>query len=399
MGKSSKIDTWLEENQLRFEINGYRRLISTKSRRPGETVFLDKAIASYTDKRCVSCFGEVKFQCPACKTKFCSKVCADRDKPFHRVICRKQNKPHAAAMWLVMKASEWLESTDDYQTELFPTLVSFESEWPEETLQIMDEIDQKIPKKEKSLFTTKRLLSIFNRNDYVIYDREFDPLGEGVFPSASLINHSCSPNVIVQFTGTTMHIIAIAHIAEGDEILSSYVDPMTQVQVRREMLQERYAFLCECSRCLQEIELLSQIPTLTIPKWTYNVFIGFRSFVDDAEFVNEQMKWRVDSPVRHFSVITERYDQALAQENWRNAADYCKALVAIYMAHFPPFHPITGQQLFVLSKMLWNANQDPTEYLKLAKKILSVTHSMFPNYLKELNELEERTRERFPDRQ
>jgi hypothetical protein len=395
MKERSKIDAWLEENHLRFEINGYRRLMSTKSRKPGETVFLDKAIATATEERCMSCFGDMKFQCPACKTKFCSKDCAETDKPLHRVICKKENRIHAAPIWLVLKTLKWLESTNDFQTELFPTLVSCESDWPEEKLRMIQEIEDKIPKKENSLFTTKKLLSIFNRNAYVIYDREFVPMGEGIFPSASLINHSCSPNVFVQFTGTTMHVVAIAHIAEGDEILSSYVDPIAPVLLRREMLQERYAFTCECSRCLQELKLLSVVPKLTIPQWTYKVFTGFRSFMDSPDFFAEQKKWRIDSPVKYFHVIAEKYDKALDAEEWNNAASFCKAMVAIYMGHFPPFHPITGQQLFILAKMLWNANEDPTEYLMLAKKILSQTHSMFPNYLKDVHFLEELIRERY----
>lgn len=50
-------------------------------------------------------------------------------------------------------------------------------------------------------------------------------LATGIFPVVSLLNHSCSPNTSVSFTGTVASIRAAQHIRKGQEIVHCYGEP------------------------------------------------------------------------------------------------------------------------------------------------------------------------------
>lgn len=43
----------------------------------------------------------------------------------------------------------------------------------------------------------------FACNNFTISDGELKPLGVGLYPPAALINHSCDPNCVTIFEGTT----------------------------------------------------------------------------------------------------------------------------------------------------------------------------------------------------
>ena len=81
----------------------------------------------------------------------------------------------------------------------------------------------------------------------------------------SFINHSCIPNVVKLFTGDICIVRAITEIAEGDEILCSYVplDTFPTVECREEFLK----FQCNCKLCKFEknpdfLHTISQIISL-----------------------------------------------------------------------------------------------------------------------------------------
>lgn len=72
-----------------------------------------------------------------------------------------------------------------------------------------------------------------------------------------MINHSCSPNSVVKFSGLNfkLSIVALNNIDENEEITISYLDPCMQTRsrhTRRQHLASHYLFWCECPRCVQE---------------------------------------------------------------------------------------------------------------------------------------------------
>jgi hypothetical protein len=59
------------------------------------------------------------------------------------------------------------------------------------------------PKKNKSSFTLDQALlrtdDAFKKNNFGILDALHSSIGEGVYPCAALLNHSCAPNAILRY--------------------------------------------------------------------------------------------------------------------------------------------------------------------------------------------------------
>jgi len=84
-------------------------------------------------------------------------------------------------------------------------------------------------------------------------------IGNGLYPTTSLINHCCESNVTKCFSGSRLVLVASRDIMEREEIAESYLpgggSDLDRDQ-RRAYLHHFYKFLCECPVCaLEEAEL------------------------------------------------------------------------------------------------------------------------------------------------
>jgi hypothetical protein len=93
-------------------------------------------------------------------------------------------------------------------------------------------------------------LGKFQYNNFDIHDDHLYKVGKGNYPVASLFNHSCRPNAVVLFDGFLLSIMAIEPIAASQEITIAYVDPAHDRQHRQSLLMNKYAFTCQCVRCV-----------------------------------------------------------------------------------------------------------------------------------------------------
>jgi len=86
------------------------------------------------------------------------------------------------------------------------------------------------------------LLARFAANNHVICDEESNEIGIGIYPLASMVNHSCTPNSAQVFHGKKILFKAIRKILPGEEVTISYVDLCLTRQERRTTLLESYHF-------------------------------------------------------------------------------------------------------------------------------------------------------------
>ncbi|XP_072906953.1 N-lysine methyltransferase SMYD2-like isoform X2 [Hemitrygon akajei] len=96
------------------------------------------------------------------------------------------------------------------------------------------------------------LIALFakvNCNGFTIEDEELSHLGSAIFPSVALMNHSCCPNVIVTYRGTTAEVRAVKQICPGEEIFTSYIDLLYPTEDRQDRLRDSYFFTCDCREC------------------------------------------------------------------------------------------------------------------------------------------------------
>ena len=88
-------------------------------------------------------------------------------------------------------------------------------------------------------------------------DNLFPPLdGTAFFLLTCKINHSCVPNVKVEYRnhpseGLELCMKAIQPIKPGEELLQSYINQFESLGSRRKALKD-YGFTCQCQKCLSE---------------------------------------------------------------------------------------------------------------------------------------------------
>ena len=106
---------------------------------------------------------------------------------------------------------------------------------------------------ESSLIDKSKLLYDLNRlhcNVWTMYtSNDLQAYGYGLSLLFALINHSCVPNTVLQFNGSTVTLRAIATIQPNTELSYTYIDLINNTENRRYKLQSQYSFLCKCIRC------------------------------------------------------------------------------------------------------------------------------------------------------
>jgi hypothetical protein len=85
-------------------------------------------------------------------------------------------------------------------------------------------------------------------------DDGFRRAGSGLYPAASLLNHSCWPNAfgaVLPGLGQEQRMVvrALRDIAPGEEVCVAYVQTISPRAARKKLLWETFEFLCRCDRC------------------------------------------------------------------------------------------------------------------------------------------------------
>jgi len=94
------------------------------------------------------------------------------------------------------------------------------------------------------------VLAILNTNGHALEELE----GVGVFLTACLLEHSCTPNVNFTTHNTTLRLTALEHISIGQRLSIDYGNNYYRpTQERRSDLFKTYGFICDCALCVGEL--------------------------------------------------------------------------------------------------------------------------------------------------
>ncbi|KAG5019025.1 hypothetical protein JHK87_014880 [Glycine soja] len=267
--------------------------------------------------------------------------------------------------------------------------------------------------------------SKFACNAHTICDSELRPVGTGLYPVISIINHSCLPNSVLVFEGRSALVPTVQHIPTGADKL--YRDCWKHYD-STECSKEQYlllvhvlavlkwyllyyliwgiffwacvdwliqlngkGFQCqgcglvrdkeEIKRITTEIKLLSEEKIISSSTCNYQEAISIYKWI-------EKLQTELYHPLSvNLMQNREKILKSLMElEHWAEALAYCKLTIPFYQRVYPAVHPLLGLQYYTCGKLEWylGDTDEAVKSLIKAVDILRITHGTNTPFMKDL---------------
>ncbi|XP_006897801.1 PREDICTED: histone-lysine N-methyltransferase SMYD3 [Elephantulus edwardii] len=224
-------------------------------------------------------------------------------------------------------------------------------------------------------------------NSFTICDAEMQEVGVGLYPSMSLLNHSCDPNCSIVFSGPCLFLRAVRDIEVGEELTICYLDMLMTSEERRKQLRDQYCFECDCIRCQtqdkdaemltgdQQVwkdvqEALKKLEELKVQQnWE-------EALATCQAIIRTSSEWLPDTNIYQLKVLDCALDTCIHLGLWEEALLYGTRTLEPYRMFFPGNHPVRGVQVMKVGKLQLHQGLLPQarKNLRLAFDILRVTH-------------------------
>ncbi|CAM8938542.1 unnamed protein product [Rhodiola kirilowii] len=403
-----------------------RCLLTARDFSPGEVVINQEPYVcvpndSKGHSRCDSCFSTSNLKrCTGCHLVwYCGSACQKSEWSFHRVECsilaridkekRKYLTPSVRLMVkLYLRRKLQNEkvvastSTDNYQ--LVEALVSHMSDIDEKQrilyAQMGNLVNLILQWPDINLKEIAENFSKLACNAHTICDDELRPLGTGLYPVISIINHSCLPNAVLIFEGKTAVVRAVEHIPKGsegqyDDILESAILEGYRckgVGCNGFMLRDSddKGFVCQkCGRLRdkEEIGLIAnEIRTLSSKVENLAESDSVGTIYVYKEIEELQMKLFHSHSIKLMRTREAILKILLENCEWREALAYCRLTIPVYERVYIGVHPLLGLQYYTCGKLEWflGETDDAVKSLTKAADILRITHGTKTQFMKEL---------------
>uniref|UniRef100_A0A8C6UXL0 [histone H3]-lysine(4) N-trimethyltransferase n=1 Tax=Neogobius melanostomus TaxID=47308 RepID=A0A8C6UXL0_9GOBI len=249
------------------------------------------------------------------------------------------------------------------------------------------------------------LFAQVNCNGFTIEDEELSHLGSAVFPDVALMNHSCSPNVIVTYKGTVAEVRAVKEISPGEEVFNSYIDLLYPTEDRKERLLDSYFFTCECTECTSKSKdkakmAIKKLSTRPEPEeiqsmvcYAKNVIEEFRrakhykNILFMCELSLEKMGTIfTDTNVYMLHMMYQSMGVCLYMQDWDGAMNYGEKIVHPYSVHYPAYSLNVASMYLKLGRLYLGLEKKSqgVKALKKALAIMEVAHGNDHFYVAEV---------------
>ncbi|KAI4307314.1 hypothetical protein L6164_030517 [Bauhinia variegata] len=438
-----------------------RCLLTTRDFYPGEVIISQEPYVcvpnnSTVETRCDVCFKTSSLKnCSACHVVwYCGSTCQKSDWKLHRLECeafsrldkdkRKFVTPSIRLMLKLyirrkLQSEEVIPRTATGNYNLVEALVAHMSDIDEKQLvlyaQMANLVNLILRWPEINIKEIAENFSKFACNAHTICDSELRPLGTGLYPVISIINHSCLPNSVLVFEGRSAVVRAVQHIPNGSEVLISYIETAGSSMTRQKVLKEQYLFTCTCPRCVKVYDDIRESAILEGYRCKNEKCDGFllraadgkgfecqecglvrnkeeiKKIAAEVKLLSEdkapklsstgncqeavsmyKMIEKLQTKLCHpFSIsLMQTRDKILKLlmelENWREALEYCKLTIPVYQRVYPAIHPLLGLQYYTCGKLEWflGDTEEALKSLTKAVDVLRITHGTNTPFMKEL---------------
>ncbi|KAE9609001.1 hypothetical protein Lal_00020505 [Lupinus albus] len=441
-----------------------RSLFVTRDFYPGEVIICQEPYvcvpnnSSSSQVRCDGCFTATNLRkCSRCRVVwYCGSTCQKSEWKLHRLECeafsrldmdKRQFVTPSIRLMLKLYIRRKLQSEkiilstamDNY--DLVQALVAHMSEITEEQLvlyaQMANLVHLILQWPEINIKEIAEIFSKFACNAHTISDSELRPLGTGLYPVISIINHSCLPNSVLVFEGRSASVRAVQHVPKGTEVFISYIETAGSTMTRQKALNEQYLFTCTCPRCskvgqyddIQESAILEgyrcknekcdgfllrttdgkgfQCQQCGVARDTEEIKkianelrslseeeaskLSSTGNYQEAIFIYEVIE-KLQTKLYHpFSIwLMQTRDKILKSlmelERWSEALAYCKLTIPVYQRVYPAVHPLLGLQYYTCGKLEWYLGETEEAVKSLTKAVdtLRITHGTKTPFMKKL---------------
>ncbi|XP_074945459.1 histone-lysine N-methyltransferase SMYD3 isoform X4 [Phalacrocorax aristotelis] len=202
-------------------------------------------------------------------------------------------------------------------------------------------------------------------NCFTISNGEMQDVGVGLYPSMSLLNHSCDPNCVIVFEGYQLLLRSVREIQIGEEDAEKLAgEEHAWKEVRDAVNKVRYP------KSKEEWEqVLARCQNL----------------------LSSNMGRLPDTNIYQLKMLDCAMDACINLESWQEALYYGSRTLGPYRLYYPGFHPLRAVQLMRVGKLQYSQDMFPQalETLKQAYNIMKVTHGTDHSLVQALMEIKE----------
>ncbi|XP_078213306.1 histone-lysine N-methyltransferase SMYD3 isoform X4 [Callithrix jacchus] len=234
-------------------------------------------------------------------------------------------------------------------------------------------------------------------NSFTICNAEMQEVGVGLYPSISLLNHSCDPNCSVVFNGPHLLLRAVRDVEVGEELTICYLDMLMTSEERRKQLRDQYCFECDCFRCQ------TQDKDADMLTGDERVWKEVQESLKHIEELKAHWKWEQvlamcqaiissnserlpDLNIYQLKVLDCAMDACINLGLLEEALFYGTRTMEPYRIFFPGSHPVRGVQVMKVGKLQLHQGMFPQamKNLRLAFDIMRVTHGREHSLIEDL---------------
>uniref|UniRef100_A0A8V0XZB4 [histone H3]-lysine(4) N-trimethyltransferase n=1 Tax=Gallus gallus TaxID=9031 RepID=A0A8V0XZB4_CHICK len=207
-------------------------------------------------------------------------------------------------------------------------------------------------------------------------------VGVGLYPSMSLLNHSCDPNCVIIFEGYQLLLRSIREIQIGEELTISYIESLMPTSERQKQLKRQYCFECDCCLC-QDQEKDAKKLAGEEPAWK-----EVKDAVNEVKYPKSKEEWEKvlakcqhllsshtshlpDTNIYQLKLLDCAMDACINLEAWEQALCYGSRTLGPYRLYYPDFHPLRAVQLMRVGKLQYSQGMLPQALGTLKQKPLS----------------------------
>uniref|UniRef100_A0A8C5MU57 [histone H3]-lysine(4) N-trimethyltransferase n=1 Tax=Leptobrachium leishanense TaxID=445787 RepID=A0A8C5MU57_9ANUR len=232
-------------------------------------------------------------------------------------------------------------------------------------------------------------------NSFTISDGEMQDVGVGLYPSMSLLNHSCDPNCVIVFEGKCLHLRTVKEIPKGEELTISYIDVMMPTRQRQNQLKRQYCFTCDCHRCLTGDKDKDMLAGDEQASKSMEMALASLKELQSQNKVLAMCKALLtssqlpDRNIHQLKVLDSAMDACIKLGLWEEALLFGLRTLQPYSLYYSDYHPVKAIQMMKVGKLqhYHGIFHDAMVTLKQAFNVMKITHGENHTIMKDLTEL------------